>query len=144
MSGSSGTRRSYRLMAVLRRLIVGVIVLVVLLGVVVAGAAYWLLAGDGIRTSLERQATAWLGQPVRIESARVQLFPRLGVRLGNVAIGAPAQVKLATVDVSTPLLPLFSRRIEDGSVLIADSHIDMPLPFEIPTGKGASNGGAAV
>ena len=31
---------------------------------------YWFFSGDGMRQALEQQATSWLGQPVKITSAR--------------------------------------------------------------------------
>ena len=80
----------------------------------VAGAAYWFLGGDGIRLALERQASGWLGQPVRIASATGQVFPRLGIQLREVRIGEPVKIQLADVEVSTSLRSLMSRRIEDA------------------------------
>lgn len=121
-----------------RRLIIGLVVIGVIAAAGAGAFLYWFLAGDGIRLALERQASAWLAQPVRIESAGVQLFPRIGVRLGNVRIGEPASVVLATVEVSTGLMPLLSRRIEDAELAIADSRIDMPLPFAVPATAGSS------
>lgn len=120
-----------------RRLIIGLVVIVFIVAAGGGAFLYWFIAGDGIRLALERQASAWLAQPVRIESAGARLFPRIGVRLGNVRIGAPARVVLATVDVSTGLMPLLSRRIEDAEVAIADSRVDMPLPFTVPATAGS-------
>lgn len=117
----------------LRRLLIGIAVLLLAAVAGVAGAAYWFLAGDGTRLALERQATSWLRQPVRIEQASVRLFPRIGVTLGNVSVGEPAQVTLANVAVSTGFNALLSRRIEDAEIVIADSRVQLPLPFELPT-----------
>ena len=113
--------------------------------IVVGGAAalYWFLSGDGIRLALERQATAWLGQPVRIGSASAALFPRLALRLTDVQAGDGAEVTFAQVDLSTGLRPLLERRIEDANVLVSGGRLQMPLPFALPT-TGAVGTGAAM
>jgi hypothetical protein len=118
---------------VTRRLLVigaGVVLAIIL---IVAGAVYWALSGDAVRTTLEQQASAWAGQPVRIGSARAALFPRVALRLQDVRVGEPARLTLARVDLSTSLRALLARRIDDADVLVADSRIEMPLPIAIPT-----------
>jgi uncharacterized protein involved in outer membrane biogenesis len=115
--------------------------LVVVVVVVVAGAAaaiYWFLSGDGMRRAIEEQATAFLGQPVRIASATAQVFPRVAIQLRDVKLGEPARVTLADVEVSTGLRALLSRRVEDGEIIVSDSRIDMPLPFSMPTSGDAA------
>jgi len=114
------------------------VVLVVLVAIVTL-ASYWLFAGDGIRVAVEAQASSWLGQPVRIGEASVGLFPRASVRLRDIAVGEPAQLTLADVQLSTGLRALLGRRIEDARVVIADSSIQMPLPFAVPTGADAAD-----
>ena len=99
---------------------------------VAAGGLYWFFSGDGMRRALEQQATAWLGQPVRIKAARGQLFPRPGIGLSGVEVGEPVRLTLSSVDLSTDLRALLNRRIEDARVVISDSTIQMPLPFAIP------------
>src|SRR5687768_14381195 len=112
-------------------LITGIVLVVLVAGA--AGALYWFLSGDGIRRTLEQQASAWLGQPVQIGSARAQFFPRIGLELGNVRAGNPARVTLQSVSISATLRPLLQRRIEDAVITLADSRIELPLPFSIPT-----------
>src|SRR5439155_15794436 len=51
-------------------------------------AMYWLSSSDGLRRSLESQASAWLGEPVVIESAYARFLPRLRIHLQNVRIGS--------------------------------------------------------
>lgn len=109
-----------------------ILVVLCVLAVAAAGLAYWFLSGDGIRLALERQATAWLGQPVRIESAAAQLFPRIALQLGNVRVGDPVRVTLADVEVSTGLRALLARRVEDAEIIVSDSRVEMPLPFSLP------------
>jgi len=105
---------------------------------VAAGGLYWFFSGDGMRRALEQQATAWLGQPVRIKAARGQLFPRPGIGLSGVEVGEPVRLTLSNVDLSTDLRALLNRRIEDARVVISDSTIQMPLPFAIPEQDGSS------
>jgi uncharacterized protein involved in outer membrane biogenesis len=115
-----------------RVLLISAIVIIVLV-IGAAGTLYWFLSGDGIRRTLEQQASAWLGQPVQIGSARAQVFPRIGLELENVRAGNPARVTLHSVSINAPLRPLLQRRIEDAIVTLADSRIELPLPFSIPT-----------
>jgi hypothetical protein len=94
-----------------------------------AGLLYWLVSGDGIRLALERQASAWLGQPVRIATASAQLLPRPGIRLGDVTVGEPPSLTLGSIAVSTDLGALIRRRLENAELVVSDSRIQMPLPF---------------
>jgi uncharacterized protein involved in outer membrane biogenesis len=119
--------------AKLLKLLIGFAVLMAAL----AAASWWLLGSEAVRRALEAQAAAWLRQPVQIREASPQLFPRLGVSLRGVTIGSPARITLERVDVSTGLAALLSRRVEDGQVLVAGSRIELPLPFDIPTGPTA-------
>jgi uncharacterized protein involved in outer membrane biogenesis len=117
----------------IRRLLLYTLAGLVVLVLVAAGALYWFLSNDGIRVALEQQATAWLGQPVRIASVSAKLWPRPGVTLQGVAVGEPARLTLAEVGVSTELTALFNRRIADAAVSIRNTRLELPLPFAIPT-----------
>ena len=123
----------------MRRLLMAIGVVLVLLAVS-AAALLWFVRGDGVRLALEQQASAWLGQQVRISSARAQLLPRLGVHLADVRIGQAGEVALASVDLATGLWPLLSRRIEDAELVLSDSRLTMPLPFRIFSGDGSTAG----
>jgi AsmA-like C-terminal region len=118
-------------------LIIGAATIVMILLVATLGL-YWFFSGDGMRRALEQQATAWLGQPVRIKAAGGQLFPRPGIGLSGVEVGEPVRLTLSSVDLSTDLRALLNRRIEDASVVISDSTIEMPLPFSIPAQDASS------
>ncbi len=122
----------------LRRVLVPIAALAVLLVLVAAVGAYWFFARDGFRQALEAQATAWLGHPVRITAASVEFLPRLAVELRGVAVGEPVQLTLDEVDLASDLRPLFNGRIENAEVSIADSRIDLPLPFGLPDDPGDS------
>jgi uncharacterized protein involved in outer membrane biogenesis len=121
----------------------GALVVVVLCAALLV---FWLFSGDGLRLAIEQQATAWLGQPVKIGQARAGIFPRTAIRLRDVRVGDPVRVALAEVDVSTDFRELLSRRIQDADVTIANSRIEMPLPFTVPSGDGgdAPNASAAA
>ena len=122
-----------------RLLLVGLGCLAALV-VLAAAGIYWLLSGDGIRSALEHQATAWLGQPVHVTSARVEFLPRLAIRLDGVTVGEPVQVTLSEVAVSTALRALLGGRIADAEVRIRNSRLDLPLPFELPSGVAPESG----
>lgn len=126
-----------------RRIAIGALATVVVVAMAGAGFVYWFLSGDGIRQALEQQATTWLGQPVRIESASAQFVPRLGITLRNVRVGEPATLTLAAVAVSTDLRALLGRRIEQAAITVSDSRIQMPLP-SMAGAAAASAGGPAI
>ena len=113
---------------VIRKVVLALVGVVVFLVVAATGVAYWLSSGDSVRLALEQQATAWLGEPVRIGSMETSLVPRAGIRLGTVRIGEPVRLSLGEVELLTDFRALIGRRIEDASVIIADSRIEMPLP----------------
>jgi hypothetical protein len=128
----------------MRRVLVAILIAATLLAATTAGLIYWLVAGDGTRLALERQATAWLGQPVRIGAADARILPRIGVRLREVAVGEPATLSLGSVEISTGLRALLSRRIENADVILSDSRIELPLPFALPEGASAAAGGTGI
>jgi len=123
----------------IRRLLLWAVGAVLALVLVAAGTLYWFLSNDGIRVALEQQATAWLGQPVRIAKVGAQFWPRPGVTLEQVAIGQPARLTLAEVGVSTELSALLRRRIADGAIRLRNTRLELPLPFEIPTSSGKAS-----
>ncbi len=120
-----------------RVLIIGAAAVIVILLVATLGL-YWFFSGDGIRSALEQQATSWLGQPVRIKAARAQLFPRPGIGLSGVEVGEPVQLTLSSVDLSTDLRALLNRRVEDATLVISDSTMQLPLSFAIPTEEAST------
>lgn len=133
----------------IRKLILFVIGAVVLVVLVAVGGAYWFFSGDGVRLAVEQQASAWLGQPVAVGRARAQIFPRAAINLGDIRVGMPVRLTLADVQLSTDLRALLKRRVEDATVTIADSRIELPLPFSLrasessaPTSAAPSSGSA--
>jgi len=123
----------------MRKILLLIVATIVGVLVIATVGLYWFFSGDGMRRALEQQAASYLGQPVKIATARAQLFPRPGIGLSGIEIGQPVQLTLAAVDLSTDLRALLNRRIEDASIVISDSRIQMPLPFGIPQGDGSKN-----
>ena len=117
----------------MRKIILWVIGAIVLVSLSAAGLVYWFFSGDGLRLAIEQQATAFLGQPVKVGRARAGIFPRTAIHLSDVRVGEPARVTLADVDVSTDFRELLSRRIQDATITVSKSRIEMPLPFTLPT-----------
>ena len=112
----------------LKRVVIACVVLVV---VAAAGLLIWaraVLAGDGVRTAVEAQLSAALGQPVTIGSVHAAIFPRVTMNLDDVAIGKPARIVVARLHVGTSLRALLSRRIEHAAIRLAGARIELPLP----------------
>jgi uncharacterized protein involved in outer membrane biogenesis len=118
----------------MKRIILIFLAVVVLVVLGASAAVYWFFSGDGLRRAIEQQATAWLGQPVTVGRASARIFPRTSIRLGDVRVGQPVRVTLADVNVSTDFRELLSRRVQDAAITIANSRIEMPLPFTVPAG----------
>ena len=117
--------------------------LVAAAGLVLVIAGGWLfvrhtLGSDLIRTTLEQQLSARLGQPVHIGAASASLFPAVGVDLHQVTVGVPPVIALERVELQTGIRALFSRRIAHAAVVLADGRLPFPLPF--PVGPGGGSG----
>ncbi len=124
------------------RRVLGIVAVTIVLAIALAAAGVaWFLSGDGVRNAVEQQASSWLGQPVRVASVRVRLWPRVAVRLGDVRIGEPVRVRLDEVDVSASPLALISRRVEEAELSVRNTRVD--LPFALPaSAQRDSNAGA--
>src|SRR5947208_6839035 len=99
--------------------------------IVVGGGFLWARAvftGDAVRSALAAQLAKAIGQPVTIGEISASAFPRVEIRLGDVAIGSPVRVRLADLRVGTDVRALLSRRIEHGSVRLNGARIELPLP----------------
>lgn len=126
-----------------RRVVLAALSSLIVLVLAAGGAAYWFLSGDGVRRTLESEATAWLGEPVRIGAAAVTLFPRVALRLRDVQAGEPARLVLADVSVSAPLRALLAGRLRDAEVIVADSRVQMPLAFAPSGARDGTSQGAS-
>lgn len=99
-----------------------------------------LMRADLVRTEIEEQLSARLGQPVHIASASASVFPQVGVDLHDLTIGRPAAVQLARVRLGTGLLGLVSRRVENASIVMENGQVQWPLPFAFGNASGAQGG----
>lgn len=115
----------------MRKVLIGL--LVVLAIVVVAGG--WLvgrlLDPEAVRAAVERQATAALGQPVRVGTIEWALSARPRVVLGDVRVGEPAAIQVQRVELTTGLRALFSKRVEQAGLVVSGSRVTLPLPFSL-------------
>ena len=128
------------ILAMLKRLVLALAILLVLAGVLYFAAAR-ILGSDLVRSTLEQQLSASLGQPVRIGAASAAIYPRVAVDLHSVAIGEPVSVTVNRMRVVTGLRPLLSRRVEDAEVILSDGELRLPVAFDLIP---ASDGSAAL
>src|SRR6266571_877833 len=122
-----------------RAMLVAAAALLVLGGGVLLVARH-LLGSDLVRSQIEQQLASRLGQPVHIGSAEASVFPRIGIALRDLTIGAPSSVRLGHVQVVTGARGLMSRRIADAELILEDGRILWPLPFSLapPAFPGAA------
>ena len=86
------------------------------------------LSSDAVRAAVERQLSEALDQPVVIRAARAGIWPRVTLRLDDVAIGIPPTITIKQLDVGAGLGALISRRVENGSLKATGARIKLPLP----------------
>lgn len=122
------------------------IVLAVVLVLVVGGwlVVRHLLTSDVVRSTIEQQLTDRLQRPVHIGGATASIFPRFGVDLHDVTIGAPAAVTLGRVELHTGLRALLSHHISNADVVLVDGRIPWPLPFPLPSAPAGDGSGLTV
>lgn len=89
------------------------------------------LGADLVRTTVENQLAARLGQPVHIKSAGAALFPRVALELRDVTIGSPPIIEAGRARVVTGLRGLFSRRIADAELIVSKGRIELPAAFAL-------------
>jgi len=113
-------------------------------------AAAWIirsrLTTDSIKSTLEEQATAALGEPVHIGALSVRWYPRPGLTLERVTAGTSRAMSIDRLVVSTGLRPLLSRHIAEADVLLEESRLDAPRFLALltapPRGSGAPHSSA--
>jgi uncharacterized protein involved in outer membrane biogenesis len=97
-------------------------------------AARRALATDLVRTQLEQQLSARLGQAVTIGAVSASFFPQIAVDLRDVAVGRPVVVRMARVKVLTGLRALFADVVEVREVIVSDGRpggADPPFVFDL-------------
>ena len=115
----------------------GLVVLLLATGI---GLFFWarsVLSTDNVRTTLAKQLSKILGQPVVVQGVSATIYPRITVRLTGVAIGTGSEITLDALDVGTDVRALLSRRIEAATLRIDGAHLSLPLP---PIAFGGSGG----
>ena len=95
------------------------------------------LTADGIKATLEAQASAALGEPVHIGTVAVRWLPRPGLTLQQVAVGASRTLRIERLVVSTGLRPLLSRQIAEADILVEQSRLDAPRFLALLTAPAA-------
>jgi uncharacterized protein involved in outer membrane biogenesis len=117
-----------------RKLLVIGLAVLVLLAAGVWFAARRAVGSDLVRTQLEQQLSARIGQRVTIGSAGAVLFPQIAVDLRTVTIGEPPAVRLGRVKVLTGFRALFSDVIDVREVVVSDGRLggaDQPFTFDL-------------
>lgn len=112
----------------LKKVLIGVVAFVILASI---GLFFWVRAvftQDNVRTTLANQLSKTLGQPVTIGRIGAAIYPRVTVNLGDVAIGQPPRIRVATLHVGTDVAALLSRRIEHAALRLEGARIALPLP----------------
>lgn len=131
----------------MKRIVIGILILLVMVGLGLALYARSVLTGDNVRAAVAAQVSTALGQPVTIGGLGASVYPRVTMDLTDVAIGQPARVHLSSMHLGTSLRALFSRRIEGAAVRVDGAKITLPLPdlaAATTTGSASDPGSAPV
>ena len=126
-----------------RKLIIGAVVVVLVLGIGTALALRALLDPQMLAHAIEGQATAWLERPVHIGAARAHVFPTPRITLTTVGVDGPQALTADEVIVGAGLKALFQRRVEDAVVRVRNGRITLNAAAPtsqpvVPRGAGAS------
>ena len=126
-----------------RKLIVGAVGVVLVIGIGAALALRALLDPQMLAHAIESQATAWLERPVHIGAARAHVFPTPRITLTTVGVDGPQSLVADEVIVGAGLKALFQRRVEDAVVRVRNGKITLNAAGPtsqsvVPRGAGAS------
>ena len=111
-----------------KRILVGLVVLLVVASVGLFFYARAILATDTVRDALAAQLSRALGQPVTVEAVSATVYPRVTVTLTGVSIGQASEITMNTIDVGTDFRALLSRRIENAALHLNGARLTLPLP----------------
>lgn len=103
-----------------------------------------MLVSDVVRSTLEQELTDRFQRPVHIGGATASIFPRFGVDLHDMTVGAPPAVTVGRVELHTGIRALLSHRIANADVVLVDGRIPWPLPFPLPSGPAGDGPGLTV
>lgn len=106
----------------MRRLLIGLIVLLILGGLALFALGQWLGRGP-LRGIAESQLSAMLGQPVSIGSLSVSLFPRLALSGADVRLGS-AETQAPSVGIERVRILPRMRRLLGGDVVVERIELD--------------------
>jgi uncharacterized protein involved in outer membrane biogenesis len=126
----------------LKKVAVGVAVLVLLLSAVGFFWARSILATDTVRMALAAQISAAIGQPVTIRSIGAGIYPRVTVNLRGVTIGQPSRIEADTLRLGTDFRALLSRQIVHGVVRLDGARVELPLPPLFSSGTSSAESGS--
>src|SRR3954469_11269258 len=121
-----------------KKIAIGVAVLVLAGGVGLYVWAHSVFGQDTVRVAIAAQISNALGQPVKIGSIGAGIYPRVTLKLGDVAIGEPVRIRVRALDVGTDFRALLSRTIEHAALHLNGARIELPLP---PLALGTNTGG---
>ena len=113
--------------AMLRKLAIGLLLLLVLAAGAVVLVARGAVGNDALRTALEQQLSTAVKQPVRIARLGASFYPRVAIDLHDVTIGEPAGATITELSVATGLRGLLSRRVEEAEVIVSNSRIPVSV-----------------
>jgi uncharacterized protein involved in outer membrane biogenesis len=90
-----------------------------------------LLGGDRMKLAIEAQAAAAIGRPVAIRAATPHVFPRVGLDLTGISIGAAKEVSIEQATLTTGFWALLQRRVENAEISIVRSQIDLRWALDL-------------
>jgi uncharacterized protein involved in outer membrane biogenesis len=123
----------------IKKVALGLVVLIVVVGL---GVFFWarsVLSTDAVRTALAQQLSKAIGQPVTVDGVSATIYPRVTVSLKGVSIGTHGEIKVDALDVGSDFRALLSRRIESAALHVDGARVNLPLP---PMTLGTSSGSA--
>jgi uncharacterized protein involved in outer membrane biogenesis len=115
----------------MRKLLLIIAALVVVSAVALVLVVRSILSPDSVRATLEQQLTAHFGEPVSIGSAHAAVFPRVAVKLEQVAVGKLPLVTIQQISIATGLRGLFDRRVEEAEVVLSNGQIRLPAALKL-------------
>lgn len=115
------------------------IVAVALLAVLAAIGVFArrLLEPEAVRASLEQQASAAIGHPVKVAGIDWALSMRPRLVLTGIQVGDPPAITVDRLELTTGLRALLSKRVEGAAIVVSGSQITLPLPITLGTGTAA-------
>lgn len=130
----------------MRRVFAAALILLILFALAGVGAYFFVRASIGsdlVRSAVERQFAAYIGQTVRIGAAGVSLYPRITLDLSDVSVGDPAAIHLDAVHLGVGLGGLWSRIVTDAELVAAGGRVTLPLPFPLVAASSSPTSAAA-